>query len=113
MNQSALFGNEGQVLKEEGMQQAIDHAEQETPNWSDLALDKVREFVDEYPHLEFMAEDVREWAHHQGLPDPPSKLAWGGLMVRASHKGIIIKVRIGQVKNPKAHGANANVWRRK
>jgi len=113
MKQSAMFGDEGGVLRDAGMQQAIDHAEQETPKWSDLALEKVREFVRTYPHLEFMAENVREWSHHKGLPEPPSKRAWGGVMVRAAHQGLIVKIGISQVKNPTAHCANANVWRRK
>jgi len=113
MNQSSMFGDEGEVLRDAGMQQAIDHAEQETPNWSDLALDMVRAFIDTYPHLEFMTEDVRKWAHHKGLPETPSKRAWGGVIMRAARLDMIVKVRIGQVKNPAAHCANANVWRRK
>lgn len=114
MNQSPMFGDDGKVLRDAGMQQAIEHAEQETPNWATMALDMVKAFVLEYPHLEFMAEDIREWAHnHKGLPESPSKRAWGGILAKASHQDLIIKVRIGQVKNPTAHRANANVWRAK
>lgn len=111
MNQSSMFGGEGEVLRDAGMQQAIDHAEQETPSWSDLALNMVSDFIDAYPHLEFMAEDVRKWSHHKGLPEPPSKRAWGGVIVRAARLDLIVKVGIGQVKNPTAHCANANIWR--
>lgn len=113
MMQSSMFGNDGKVLRDAGMKQAIDHAEQEVPNWSDLALEKVREFIRYYPHLEFMTEDVREWAHYKGLPQAPSKRSWGGVILKASKQGIIVKVGIGQVKNPKAHCANANIWKRK
>lgn len=114
MNQSTMFGDKGEVLRDAGMQQAIDNAEQETPNWSDLALDMVRAFIRAYPDLEFMTEDVREWAHnHKGLPETSSKRAWGSVIIRAAKLDLIVKVRIGQVKNPTAHCANANVWRKK
>ena len=110
--QSCVFGESGEVLRDEGMQQAIDHAEQEVPNWADLTYQKLNQFVTEYPYLEFMTEDFRKWAYHRGLPEPPHSRAFGGIMARAGKRGLIVKVRISQVKNPTAHCANANVWRR-
>jgi len=112
MNQLSMISETGEALRDEGMKQAIDHAEQEVPNWADLAYQKLREFVLAYPHLEFMAENVRSWSHHRGLPYPPHKRAWGGVMAKAAKSRLIIKVGMGQVKNPTAHCANANVWRK-
>lgn len=111
MHQACMFGDEGETLRDQGIQQAIDHAEEVVPNWSDLALEKVREFACTYQHLEFMAEDVRIWAHNNNLPEPPHKRAWGGVMVRAANKGYIQKIGTGQVKNPTAHCANATIWK--
>lgn len=108
-----LFGGEGEALRDEGIKQAVDHADEKTPNWSDMAFEKVREFTQAYPHLEFMTEELRAWAYHKGLPEPTHGRAWGSIMVRAANKNIIEKVRITQVKNPKAHCANANLWKSK
>jgi len=112
MNQTSLFGKSGEVLRDQGMKRAIDHAEQVVPNWADLATAKLIEYIKIHPHLEFMGEDVRVWAHQRGLLEPPHKRAWGGVIMIAAKKGLIVRVRIGQVKNPNAHRANASVWRK-
>jgi len=112
MNQQSFLNETGQVLRNKGMEQAIEHAEQETPKWSDLALDKLKTFTGLYPNLEFMTEQFREWAITHGLPKPPHGRAFGGVMSRAARIKMIEKAGMSQVKNPKAHCANANVWRK-
>ena len=112
MNQEALFDESGAELRDRGMKKAIDHAEQETPNWGDLAFDQLKEFTSMFPDLEFMAEDFREYAVLRDLPIPPHNRAFGSVMARAARAGLIVKVRYGQVQNPKAHRANAAVWRK-
>lgn len=112
MNQERLFDETGAVLRDRGMKQAIDHAEQETPQWKELALAKLKEFTTEFSHLQFMAEDFRAWAVTNGLPKPPHARAFGGVMAKAAGARLIVKVGIGQVKNPKAHRANATIWRK-
>ena len=104
----------GAELRDAGIQQAVDHAEQVEPGWSDLAYQFVLEFVNEYaPRMgieEFLTEDVRAWAHNEGLSRPPSARAWGGVIRRAAIAKRIRSNGTRQVKNPNAHCANATVW---
>jgi len=97
----------GDKLRDAGMQKAVDNAEDKHPSWSDCALS----LLVQYPNDEFMAEQVREFARNRGLPDPPSKRAWGAIIAKAKKMGIIIHVRYDRVSNPKAHRTPASVWR--
>jgi len=98
-------------LKEKGMQTAIDHADAVCPGWSDTAYKFFIEWLSQkksgYP---FMVEEVREAAAMAGIPEPPSKRAWGSLTAKARRNGHIVSIGTRQVKNPKAHMANAGVW---
>ena len=98
----------GDWLRDKGIQKAVDHAEQRVPSWKEKALTLLKE----YPQERFMAEEVREWAKSRGLEDPPSKRAWGGVIVKAQKTGLIFHVGYGKVKNPKAHRTPASIWRR-
>jgi len=97
----------GDKLRDAGMQQAVDNAESKHPSWGDRALS----LLVKYPKDEFMAEQVREFAKSRGLPDPPSKRAWGAVIVKAKKMGIIEHMRYDRVSNPKAHRTPASVWR--
>jgi len=46
------------------------------------------------------------------LDDPPSLRAFGGISGRAVRDGLITKVGYQQVKNVKAHAANAALWKK-
>lgn len=98
----------GNQLKEIGIATAVDHAEQDCPGWNARAL----EFLLQYPGEEFQAEDVRAWAHSQGLPRPPHARAWGGVIVKARKQGKIQFVGYQNVKNPRAHSTPASVWKK-
>jgi len=97
----------GQELRDRGIEQAVSHAGQK---WTDQAYQFLLLFCN--GHAEFMAEDVRR-ASKGCVPEPPSKRAWGGVIVRASKAGLIERVGYRQVKNAKAHCTPAAVWRRK
>ena len=58
----------------------------------------------------FLIEEVREKAEGCGLPVPPSRRAWGAIVIKAKRIGIIKRVGYGQVSNPYAHRANASMW---
>jgi hypothetical protein len=59
-----------------------------------------------------MTEDIRAYAEKEkGFVAPSSQRAWGGPICRAKNEGLIEAVGTKQVKNPKAHSANATVWR--
>lgn len=95
---------DGPVLRDRGIQQATDHAGRQ---WSDQAYDFLLKFLK--TNTTFMAEDVRT-ASIGFVPEPPSKRAWGGIIVRAAKQGLIQKVGFRNVKNAKAHCTPAAVW---
>lgn len=101
----------GDNLKHSGMTLATNFANKVHENWAEKAYELLVQFV-RSGRGEFMCEDVREYAHAYGLPNPPSSRAWGSVISKAAKKEKIIKhVRFGQVKNPRAHRANASVWK--
>lgn len=105
--------NDGTAGRDKGMRQALNHAERETPAWGDRAYEALKSFLDYHPSEYFFGENVREWASEQELvPDPPHARAWGGVIAKAARSGLIEKQGIGQVSNPKAHKANAAIWRK-
>ncbi len=57
-----------------------------------------------------MCEDFRVWAAAQGLENPPTKKAFGGIITKAKHKNIIIHRGYASVTNSKAHATPASVW---
>lgn len=92
------------------MQRALDSANEKVPSWSDRAFAFLLEFITR--NDEFLAEDVRNEA--KGIvPDPPSKRAWGGVIVRAKKEGYIVSIGFKQVSNPKAHRTPATLWKTK
>ena len=109
MNEQIPIPLSGTALRDIGIAQAVDHAEAEAPGWSVRAMDMLRRYVDEVGGA-FQAEDVREWARMQGLDDPPSTRAWGGVIVRARNLGLIRFVKYENVQNRQAHATPASVW---
>jgi hypothetical protein len=100
----------GRELRDEGMDQAMDHADAVHDDWKVRALQCIRD----YPRDEFLAEDVRVWAHEiVGVPRPPHNRAWGGIFAKARNLGIIEHLDWRSCKNPRAHCAPVNVWRKK
>jgi hypothetical protein len=102
--------NFSREMKNAGIQKALDSAKQIDANWEEKAFNYLLAFVNSRkPNETFKCEDVRANAETM-VPEPYSKRAWGGIMKRAIAQGIIKKVGIVSVGNPKAHGANANLY---
>lgn len=102
---------EGMLLRDEGIQQAIDHADQVDEKWSETAYRFLLSFISTTT-TEFMVEDIRIAAEKSGVPIPPSDRAWGGIIVRAAKAGLIRRVGYRAVANPKAHCTPATLWTR-
>lgn len=98
----------GTALRDKGIEQAHQSVEADTPGWTQSAI----KYLELYPHKEFMAEELRLWAYANGLPKPPHGRAWGAVMVGAVKRGLVVHGGYRAVKNPKAHGTPANVWRK-
>ena len=98
----------GDMLRDDGIRRAAEHADLCIPSWTDRAL----RFVRDYPESVFRTEQVRAWAHDAGLPLPPSARAWGSVIVMAKKLGLIKFLRHENVSNPKAHSTPASVWQK-
>jgi hypothetical protein len=103
------FSPSAPELAAEGMQRAVDHADDVEPGWSDLAYAMLEQYA--FDHFELMTEEVRAWAQDKGLAEPPTARAWGAVALRAARNRIIVKVGHRQTRNPLAHSALATVWR--
>lgn len=97
--------------KEAGIQQAVDHANAVTPQWSDKAYDFLVRYVSSATSS-FMCEDVRHKAEQAGFPEPPHNRAWGAVLIRAAKTGLIRNIGAAPTKNVKAHRAFASLWER-
>lgn len=107
---------EGQALREKGLQEAIDHANGVSPQWSQRAYNVAVDYVKNelQSGQPFKTEDIRVWAYlHDKLPKPPNERAWGGVCGRMAGNGLIEKIGNTTVVNPKAHGAIATLWKKK
>ena len=98
----------GAELRDRGIKAALDNADSTHDKWSDKAYTFLLNYIKS--HSEFMTEDVRV-ASEEEVPIPPSKRAWGGVVVRASKAGLIKRIGFSLVKNIKAHKTPATVWR--
>jgi hypothetical protein len=99
----------GSALRDNGIQQSIKHADAEAPGWSDRAFYMLRDYLESVGGR-FQTEDVREWCHGRGLDLPPSKRAWGGIIIRAKNVGLIRFSGYENVSNTKAHCTPAACW---
>jgi len=97
-------------LRDAGIKRAVDHADKKNADWSKKAYSFLKEFIYLYD-ADFMGEDVR--TSSAGIvPVPPSKRAWGSVILKAAKDGLIEKIGYQVTTNPKAHRAIATVWKR-
>lgn len=94
-------------MRSAGIAKAEESAEVFCPNWGQIALDAVREFIEKHSG-NFQAEDIRMWAKQ--VPPAPSARAWGSVMLKAARMGLIRSVGYATVDNPLAHGTPATLW---
>jgi len=98
--------------KDKGIKAAEEHANTVVPDWSERAMDKLKEFLKIHSQP-FQAEEVRSYAAiDDDFPFPPHERAWGSIMKRAAVQGLIKKIGLAATKNVKAHCANSTVWQK-
>lgn len=96
-------------LADAGMNRAAEHADAANPKWTDRAFQMVLDFAK--TRHEFMGEEVRQWAHRQGLPLPPDGRAWGFVIVRAIRAEVIECAGYRNTRIPPAHATPRAIWR--
>ena len=97
-----------QQNRNKGIEQALNHANEVHSEWSVKAYNFLLKFIQN--NDEFMTEQVRE-ASKDEVPEPPSKKAWGGIVVRAKKQGLIQSIGFRSVSNIKAHATPATLWK--
>ena len=100
--------------RDQGIQQAIDHAEAVVPGWVDQAFAALVDFLTINPRhrgVGFTSEQVREHAAKLGVPQPPHLRSWGGVMRRAAREGVIVKAGITESKAAHCHCSHVGLWR--
>lgn len=98
---------EGNRLRDIGINQYLENAEDKIEKWGEHAYHFLLGYVK--TNETFMAEDVRV-ASEGIVPEPPSKRAWGAIFVMAKKNELIRSIGFGNVKNPKAHRTPATLW---
>jgi hypothetical protein len=101
---------QGELLRDAGIQTALAHAQEFSSDWNRRCFSLLLRFVQ--IRSEFTCEQFREWARIE-IEQPPSLRAFGGIINRAAKAGLIQQVGTVKVTNPKAHRANAALWKRK
>lgn len=97
--------------RDKGILQAITNADRAHENWSDKVYRLFLDFISRNSNP-FQVEDFRDSI--TGLiEEPPSKRAFGHIVLRAARDGLITRVGYAPVKNVTAHRAFASVWCRK
>lgn len=107
-NQTSFDFGAGDAQRNHGMATAADNAEFHCPGWAEDASRFLMDFLQNGQR--FLCEDVRAFATERGLPEPPSKRAWGSVITSAARSGLIRQVGYGCVKNARAHRTPAAIW---
>ncbi len=95
-----LDWKQAEARRETGMSRAVEHADEVHGDWSDMAMEMLREYADAMEDRPFMAEQVRNWARtYPGWIDPPDKRAWGAVFTRAAKAGHIVKLGYAPAKS--------------
>jgi hypothetical protein len=97
--------------RDEGIKRAVDHAEREAPGWQSRAVEFIARFARANAG-EFFVEDIRTWAHNNGLDEPPHARAWGAAILLARKRGLVTFVEYRKKPHDGAHKTPASVWRR-
>lgn len=116
MTQLALLDKAGRptlsaahTAAELGMTQALEHAEEVTPKWGDLAVRWIERYAGQ--HGEFSGEDCVLAAYEWGLVRPPDDRAWGWPFRRAAKRRLIERVTDRTAPRKRGHGSPGPVWR--
>lgn len=95
------------AARDRGMQQALDHAQAENPDWKTVAYTWLIGYAK--THHQFISEDVGDAYEAAGLPAPPTRRAWGALYQKAAREGYIVQDGMGRSRM--RHASICPRWR--
>lgn len=94
MTQLVIDFEAAREARDRGMQQAVDHAERVHDGWKNEAYTFLLKFCRMHEH--FISEDVSDAHEAAGLPQPPTKRAWGALYQKAAREGYMVQDGLGR-----------------
>ena len=103
---------DGAALRDKGIKESSEHAEATHEGWNKKADDLLLSFLLTYTGDTFLCEDARTYAEAFGLPNPPDKRAWGGVIVRARRKKLITAVGYSFSKKANCHKSPNTLWKK-
>lgn len=105
---------QGEQLKEKGLDRAIDHAESNLPGWKEKIYSLFKTWLkDKRVGYQFRTESFRLWVETNELIETrASKRSYGFICPKAAREGLIEFAGHEKVVNPRAHRCLANTWRR-
>lgn len=98
--------DQARAERDEGMAQALQHAERVQPQWGDVAYDALVDYAAQ--NRTFTSYDFRKDYHARGLPNPPTDKAFGPVFLRAVKEHVIAKV--GYEQHPERHASPTPLW---
>lgn len=99
-----------QQLAEEGARAAAEHADRVHQDWTDRAIAMFKVYAEHF--TDFLAEDVRVFAHSNGLPPAPDPRAWGHVARKAvSPERLVAVSGYRNTRIPPAHAGPRAVYR--
>lgn len=101
--------SQAEVLKQEGISRAVNNANRKINEWAESAYLFLEQYISDHKE-NFMVEEIRESAEQNGLPVPPSKRAWGAIIIKAHKNKLVKPCGFKQTSNPKAHKTPATLW---
>ena len=84
--------------RDAGIAASVEHADQVNANWSARASEYLLDYARRAGGA-FLAEQVREYAHGEGLEYPPDGRAWGAVLSRAARAGLIRQIGYAPAKS--------------
>jgi hypothetical protein len=97
------------INRDNGIKVAVLNADSHSEKWSEDALFWLKQYIKSHDRP-FQAEEVRVFAHSNGLKPPPSARAWGGVILKAASLDLIKKIDIKATSGTTAHSCFASVW---
>lgn len=104
--------DQGELLRDEGIQRAVEHADAVEVDWSERAYRWLERMRFRRPGFRFTTEQLRAFSLFDDIPEPPDARAWGGIAVRAARAGLIEAT--GEFKkcmSPIGHRRDVRVWK--
>jgi hypothetical protein len=101
-----------EILRDEGIMRAVDHADKVHEQWSDRAFSTLTDYIELIGGAgsEFTSEMVRFYAEDQGLPKAPDQRAWGAVMLKAVRANKCKKKGWATATDPKVHCNPVTLW---